>query len=231
MSARVVQTGIRLGLGRALSVRSLVIATCIVGFAAAAALAERKLELLGSASRALEGSAFGFLIPLSTFAAVGTVLGKGRLDDATTHFARFGASRRAIALGLLLSSMFAAGCLAAMIAVVTASLAHDPWAPPLVEDVLASAWIGALAGSAYGGVFVLGSTFGARGGGRGIALLLDFVLGGSLGWLATLTPRAHASNLLGAPPPFEAMGQWASLPALLAMAVLSGALATFRCAK
>lgn len=231
MSLDAVQSGFHLGLGRILRARPLVIGAAIVGFAAASALAERKLELLGSATRALEGAAFGFLIPISSFAAVGAMLGNRRLDDAATPLARLGASRRATALGLVVSAMLATGALAALIALSAAVLAHDPWAPPLAHDALASTWIGALTGSAYGAIFALGSTFGQRGGGRNIALFCDFLLGGSFGWLSLFTPRAHAFNLLGAPPPLDGMGQWLSVAGLVAVALVSSAWASLRCAR
>lgn len=231
MSASIVQTGFRLGFTRLWTSRAWLVSACFVAFAAAVALAEKKVELLGSASRALQGPAFGFLVPLAGFALARAILGPGRLDDAATPLARFGASRRTVALGLALFTVLSTALLAASIAAVTALLAHDPFAPPLAHDVLASAWIGALGGAAYGALFSLGATFGAKGGGQSVVLILDFALGGSLGLAGALTPRAHTLNLLGAPPPLEALSQGASAAALAAMVLLATTFAVLRCAR
>lgn len=231
MSGSVVQASLRMGMARALRLRALLVGGGVVTFAAAVALAEKNVELLGSATRSLQGGAFGFLIPLTTFGAVGIVLRHGRLDDAAAPLARFGASRRAVALGLVSSAMLTSAVLATALASVTALLANDPFAPPLADDVAASAWIGALTGAAYAAFFALGSTFGRRGGGRSLALLLDFTLGGAVGLLGALTPRAHALNLLGAPPPLETLSQAASASVLIAMTLAAAGLAIFRCAR
>lgn len=231
MSLRVLSTGIRFGLARGLRPRVVLLAAAVVAVSAAVALTEKRVELVGSATRSLQGSAFGFLIPLSAFGAIGAVLDGRTLEIATTPLARFGMSRRWLALGLVLAAVGFASSMAAAIASVTALLAHDPWAPPLAHDVIASGWIGALVGCAYAGVFALGSTFGSRGGGRGLVLILDFLFGGTAGLLGVMAPRAHAFNLLGAPPPVPEMSQGASGAALIFMALLGCTLAIFRCAR
>lgn len=230
MSVAILQESFRLGLSRLWSARAAFLSACFVAFSIAVALAEKKLELLGSASRSLEGPAFGFLIPLSLF-ALAHALSPKRLDEAAAPLARFGAPRRAVALGFVLSTALSSALLAASIAVATAFFANDPLAPALSDDLPAAAWIGLLTGAAYGALFSLGATFGARGGGRSLVLILDFVLGGSLGLLGALTPRSHALNLLGAPPPLEGLSQGASAAALVAMAITGAALAIYRCAR
>lgn len=231
MSPTVMRSGLQLGQGRLFRVPALLVALAIVLFAATVALAEKKLDLVGSATRSLQGGAFGFIIPFATLGATGLVLGTSGLVDATTPLARFGISRRPLALGLVACTIATASAIAAAVAFMTALLAHDPWAPPLGQDLLASTWIGALAGAAYAGLYSLGATFGRRGGGRGFVLIFDFVFGGSASALAVLAPRAHALHLLGADAPVSGMSQWTSAAVLLVMAALGSGLAVFRCPK
>jgi hypothetical protein len=124
--------------------------------------------------------------------------------------------------------MIASAALAAIAATVGAIVAHDPAAPPLAADAATCAWIGALTGAAYAALFALGATFGARGGGRVWALVLDFALGGMPGFVAILVPHAHARNLLGGEPPL-AFSQPASMIALLALTAAFTGLAVARC--
>lgn len=224
----VVALGARVGLSELARVRTLVVAAGIVALAAAGAAAEKALDPAGSATRALEQIAFGFLVPLAAFGAVGAAIGPRRLDDAAAPLARFGMSRRQAALGLVLASTIAAALVACALAVATALFAHDPSAPPLAEDLASSAWIGLLAGAAYGALFALGATFGARGGVRTVILVADFVVVGSTGVAAALSPRAHALNLIGGPPPL-AMSQPESAVALAVIALVAALLAVARC--
>lgn len=231
MSPSALRFGIQLGQSRLFRIPALLVALAIVLVAASVALAEKQIDLLGSATRSLQGGAFGFIIPLATLGATGLVLGKSGLVDATTPLSRFGISRRPLALGLVACITATAATIAASVAFVTALLAHDPWAPPLAQDLLSSTWIGALVGAAYAGLYSLGATFGRRGGGRGFVFILDFMLGGSAGGLAVIAPRAHALHLLGSEPPASGMSQWASAAVLLVMAVLGAGLAVVRCPK
>lgn len=224
----VVALGLRAGLAGVLRARTLVVAASIVALAAAGALAEARIDPAGSATRSLEQIAFGFLVPLAAFGAVAAAVGARRLSEAATPLARFGASRRGVALGLVLASMAAAALVCSALALATALCAHDASAPPLAADLASSAWIGLLAGAAYAALFSVGATFGARGGGRTLLLVADFVVAGSTGLGAALLPRAHALNLVGAPPPL-AMSQPESALALAALAVVCAALAVVRC--
>ena len=71
--------------------------------------------------------------------------------------------------------MLVGAAVAGVSAAVTASVGHDPSAPPVAIDAITSAWIGALTASAYAALFAFGATFGARGGGRYLALGFDFI--------------------------------------------------------
>jgi hypothetical protein len=171
------------------------------GLAAIVALAEKRASLFGAAERALEGQVFGFILPVALLWLSTRVLSPERLETSTSPLARFGLSRRAVALGVVSASMIVGAAVAGVAAAVTALLGHDPSAPPVALDAITSAWIGALTASAYAALFAFGATFGARGGGRYWALGFDFVLGSTSGVAALLTPRAHALNLLGGEPP------------------------------
>src|SRR5262245_15750797 len=151
-----------------------------------------------------------------------------RLDASASPLARFGLSRRAVALGLVAASMVAGAIVAAVAAAITAGAAHDPSAPALAFDLYTSAWIGALTACAYAGLFALGATFGARGGGRYWAFGFDILFGGTGGVAALFAPRAHAQNLLGGEPPLL-LGQPASVALLVVIAAGFTSLALARC--
>jgi hypothetical protein len=219
--------GFRAGILRAS--RMTFIAGALIALLAAAllGLAERRAGLMGAASRALQGGVFGFILPLAAMAASVRVA-SSRLDLAGTALARFGASRRAVAAGLVLATMAIAGTLGALAAALAATVAHDPTAPPLAVDAGTSAWIAALTASAYAALFAFGSTFGRRGGGRGWALALDFTLGAAGQGATLFFPRAHAENLLGGEPPMM-LSQWASAAILLLLAIGFSSAAVRRC--
>jgi hypothetical protein len=221
------QAGFRTGMRNATAMRSLVGAIVTLGVVALISVAEKQVGVFGAASRALEDRVFGLLLPFVMLYASTRILEPVRLEDAATPIARFGFSRRSIGLGLIVASMVAGGALAAIAAAETALLAHDLTAPPLALDAFTCAWIGALTGCAYAGLFAFGATFGARGGGRFWALALDFVLGATSGFAALLFPRAHAQNLLGGEPPLL-LAQPASAALLVVLAIVFTSLALTR---
>jgi hypothetical protein len=227
MSAIGFQAGFRSGMRNATATRSLVGAIFTLSIVAVISLAEKQASVFGAASRALEDRVFGLLLPFVLLYVSTRILQPVRLEDAAAPIARFGFSRRSVGLGLVVASMVAGGALAAVAAAETALLAHDLTAPPPALDAFNCAWIGALTGFAYAGLFALGATFGARGGGRFWALGLDFVLGATSGFAAVLVPRAHAQNLLGGEPPLL-LAQPASAALLVLLAIVFTALALGR---
>jgi hypothetical protein len=184
-----------------MTARAFGVVLLVWGLAAMVATAEKRSSLFGAAERALEGQLFGFIVPLTLFWLSTRILLPERLDTSTAPLARFGLSRRAVALGIVTASMVAGAAVVAIAAALTAFFAHDPSAPPVALDLLTSSWIGALTAFAYAALFAFGATFGARGGGRFWALGLDFALGSTSTVVALFTPRAHAHNLLGGEPP------------------------------
>jgi hypothetical protein len=192
------------------------------------ALSEKRAALFGAANRVLEGEVFGLILPIALVLASRRALDPVRLDMAATPLARFGSSRRSVALGLVVASMIGAAILAATGAAAAAAVAHDPTAPALRIDVLSSAWIGALGATAYAAIFAFGATFGVTGSGRWWALAADFLLGSSSGVGALFAPRAHVQNLLGGEPPML-LSQHLSAASLGAIAVVFTLFALLRC--
>jgi hypothetical protein len=216
------------GLARITHRRSLVAAASSLGFVALAAISEKRASLYGAASRVLEGEVFGLILPVALLLASRRALAPTRLDTAATPLARFGPSRRMVALGLVMASMIGAAVLAASAAALAAVLAHDPTAPAIRIDAVSSAWIGALGGSAYAAFFAFGATYGAQGAGRWWSLVADYLLGTTSGAGALLAPRAHIENLLGGEPPML-LSQSASAASLAAIVVGFTVLALLRC--
>lgn len=228
MTASGIVLGCNTGLARLTQPRPLFATAAALGIVAITAVSERRAALFGAASRTLEGEVFGFILPIALVLASRRALEPKRLDLAATPLARFGPSRRGVALGLVAASMVGAALLAASSGALAAVLAHDPTAPALTLDAASCAWIGALGGAAYAALFALGSTFGATGSGRWWALAADFLLGGTSGIGALLAPRAHLQNLLGGEPPML-LGQSLSAASLAAMTVAFTVLALLRC--
>jgi hypothetical protein len=193
------------------------------------AYAERRGALFGAANRALIERLFGAILPLSLLGASSRILEPLRLDVAATAIARFGASRRQVALGAILATMAALALFAAAAAAAAAWVAHDPSAPPRVLDAATCAWIGALAGISYAALFAFGATFGARGGGRFVVLVLDLIMGdAAFSAVSLAAPSAHAQNLLGGAAPLG-ITQPASAVALLLLAIGFSFAALRRC--
>lgn len=228
MNAAAALAGCRMGLRRTGHPAALAAGAALIVVDVALAWSERRSSFHGAASQVLEGTVFAWMVPLTAlFGSIRTLAG-ARLDDATVGLARFGCSRRFVALGLVAANMIVAGSLSGMVAFVAAAVAHDPTAMPVVRDAFTSAWIGVLASVAYCGWFALGSTFGRRGGGRLGALAIDLVFAGSGGLWAVFLPHGHAINLLGGEAPL-ALGQPVSALALVALAVACTGVAVARC--
>jgi hypothetical protein len=221
--------GFRAGLRRARAPRSLLGAALVLGLVALLAYAERRAGLFGATSRALSDRVFGTVLPIALLAGSTRILLPVRLDQSSAAAARLGASRRAVALGTIVASMIALALFAALAASTAAWFAHDPTAPPRLEDCATSGWIGALTACAYAGLFAFGSTFGARGGGRLVALVCDLALGGAVAAVPSLlVPSSHAQNLLGGPAPLS-IAQSTSALGLAALAAGFTVLALYRC--
>jgi hypothetical protein len=194
-----------------------------VGFAAAA----RAQGASHGADHALVGAFGALVVPLLCYAIAGGALGATSLSAAGAPAVAFGATplRAAAATVAVVVGVSAAAC--AVLGAAVAIVAHGSADPPVARDAIASAYAGALGGAAYASIFVLGSTFGRRGGGRTVALVADWLLGANATAVAFVTPRAHLRNLLGGTPP-AGLGERASAIALVLLVVLCASLAVRR---
>ena len=221
-----IAAGFTLGRSRLASRGVLVAFLLALSLAMAGATIERSVGAAGAVDRALAGT-FGLVVPLLSFWIARVAAGRARLADAAWPAARFGLPRRDVALGIMLAAALAAAALSALSAVAAVLVAHSPSAPPLVRDVVRSAWIAALAAFAYVGWFSFGSTFLRRGGGAVVVLILDFLVGGSTG-MARRDPPARQRR---EPPRRRGAGgltQPASTAILLASAVAFSLAAALR---
>jgi hypothetical protein len=222
-------TGVRAGL--ALGARRIV--PRMAGLAGGAALltlvvvlVERRTAGASGLDRALHIVSSWF-IPLLALAVVTAALGARSLRDLTWSAARFGASRQAVALGIVIATSIACVVAAVPCVAIAFASATPEGAAPLAKDLLTSGWIAAESAWAYAAWLALGATFGKLGGGRGIVVALDYVFGG-LGAAGLAFPRSHTMNLLG----FDAaavVSQRASSVLLPVVAVVATLLASLRC--
>jgi hypothetical protein len=191
------------------------------------AFAARRAGTSHGADHVLLDGYAAFALPLLTYALVGAALDARSVAGATAPLVAFGASPgRAAAAGVLVG---AAGCALAgsLLAASVAALAHGPGDPPAMRDALTSAYAGGLGGLAYASWYALGASFGRRGGGRLALLVVDFLASGDDGVFGMVTPRAHVRNVLGGPAVMD-LSERASAAALVAMAVVFGALVVAR---
>ena len=172
------------------------IAFATVVFATLASFAERRLEPVGAATRALQGPLFGLAIPLAMLSLVSLAFAHGRVDISMQPVAVLGASRRSALLGALPGIAIVGAFLAWISAGLGTMTAHGFRTPGAPGDAWTTAYVAALTALAYVAYFTAASTFGAKGGGRLIALVADLLLGSVAGYAAIPFPRAHALNLL-----------------------------------
>jgi hypothetical protein len=153
-----------------------------------------------SDDRALLGVFAPFVMPLVAYAIVSAALGGEGVSSAAAPLVRFGAAPRLCALAAAVVATAACALVCSAMAALLVLAAHNPADPPLARDAMLSAYGGALGGAAHGAFFVLGAAITARGGGRAVALVVNWLLGAAPGWAAVLVPYAHARSLLGGEP-------------------------------
>jgi hypothetical protein len=174
--------------------------------------------------------AFGALVlPLLAYTLVGAALGARSIAGSTTALAAFGASRARAAAATVAVAVVASAVCGALLAAGVALVAHGAADPPVARDALVSGYVGGLGGATYASWFSLGAGFGRRGGGRLVALLVDWLFGVSGGTLALFAPRAHLRSLLGGAPPLDWSQRWSvAALAVLALACAIGAVGRAR---
>jgi len=111
MTTSGVALGCNAGLARLAQARPLFASAGALAVVAVTALSEKHAALFGAASRTLEGAVYGLFLPIALVLASRRALAPTRLDLAATPLARFGPSRRTVALGLVVASMIGAALL------------------------------------------------------------------------------------------------------------------------
>ncbi len=180
-----------------------------------------------SVDRSLLGLFVPFVMPLVAYAIVVGALGGDGLVGASRPLVRFGASPRTSALVAGLVATLASALASSILAMLLVFAAHGPADPPIAHDALLTAYAASLGGAAHAAFFVLGSAIGARGGGRGVFIVINWLFGASPGWIAVAVPYAHARSLLGGAPAVT-LSQPASAWALVAIIVVSLGLGALR---
>ena len=171
-----------------------------------------------------------FALPWLVFSLVGFALADQSLGKSGEALVVLGASPARVALATVLVTMGAGALVGAVLGGGTVLLAHGPGDPPLLVDTLETLAFGGVAGASYAALMLLGASFVGGLWGRGLAALLDWVLGSDYGFGACLTPRAHLRNLLGGEAPFDLV-PWESLALLVITGAVFAALAVQRAAR
>jgi hypothetical protein len=194
------------------------------------ALLERTRAVLRGADHALLGSYASIALPFLVYSVLSAVLGRDGLGRSSLAIANFGAPPGRVALATVMVAIVASAILGGALAAVVDGIGHGQLDPPIALDAVRAFAAGVLGGAAYAALFSIGSSFGARGFGRSILLVLDWALGNGDEASALLTPRAHVRNLLGGTAPVEIRGR-VSYGALAFMVVVLTAWACRRASR
>jgi hypothetical protein len=151
------------------------------------------------ADHVMRGSFGRFVLPLLAYAVVGATIGGTGMRRGIRGLVGLGSSPRRAAVATALVAAFACAVVGGILAAIVCAIAHGRADPPLGADLIASTWIGALGGAAYGAYFAAGSSIGKTGTLRGVFLAADFIVGSGAGVGAALVPRGHVVALLGGP--------------------------------
>jgi hypothetical protein len=161
----------------------------------ATAAVERSLGAGLAANRTLYILA-SFVLPFGAFASARLFTRNQRLDHSVWCLARYGASRRAAALGLIAGAGLLVAVAASLLVGAGLGVAYAG-RPGLLADLWTSTWIAALGGLSYMTWFLVASAWGKGGRWRWLPLVLDFTIGTGTGWAAACFPRAPLAHLLG----------------------------------
>jgi hypothetical protein len=168
--------------------------------------------------RAVIGALGSIALPILAFVVTSAALYGGSLRGAVLPLVRLGAPHLRASCLVFALPIATSAIVAAVLGVCVVRLTHAPWSPSF--DAVTTGRVAALGAAAYAALFVAASSFGKRGGGRSVALALDFVIGASNGLGGLLTVRGHLRNLLGGVAPLE-VGQRTSSLVLGAVVVVA----------
>ena len=201
--------------------------TAWAALAFAFAMAARQRGSAHGADHVLIDTYGALALPLLSYVIVGATVASQSLRASTASLVAFGAQPMRAAAAAIAVAAASCAVVGALVAASVALLAHGIADPPRMHDALASAYVGALGGAAYAAWFSLGASFGRKGGGRLLLLVLDWILGATGGAGALATPRGHVRNLLGGVPPM-ALSERASATALAVLAIVCALVAIRR---
>lgn len=170
--------------------------------ALASAASARASGLATGADHVLRGTFAVACLPLLTYGLVSSVLGGRGLRDATRGLVAIGGSPEASAFATVLVGVGASALVGGTVAALVCLVAHGSGDAPLLWDLPASFGVAFVGGAAYAAYFAAGSAI-RRGAARGVFLAVDFLVGGSGGFGAAFTPRAHVVSLLGGATSFD----------------------------
>jgi hypothetical protein len=194
------------------------------------AIIARRAATGHGADHALLGMYSAIALPFLAYTVLSGVLGRDGLGRSGLVLANFGASPGRVAIFAVTVAVSASGFLGGGLGALVDALAHGPLDPPLAQDLARAFAGGALGGAAYAAFFALGASFGARGFGRSVLLVLDWIFGAGTSASALFTPRAHVRSLLGGSAPLDVPGR-ASFAALVIMVVAFTLLAAARASR
>jgi hypothetical protein len=201
-----------------------------IGFWVVAAVGPAVVDRLHAAQHGADHALLGLYasiaLPFLVYSVLSGVLGRDGLGRSGLALANFGAPPGKVALSTVAVGVVASAFLGGGLGALVDAIGHGALDPPLLRDALRAFEAGALGGSAYAALFAMGASFGARGLGRSIFLVLDWAFGNGVDTASLFTPRAHVRSLLGGPAPLEISGR-ASYAALTLM-VLVFTLVAFR---
>jgi hypothetical protein len=158
---------------------------------------ERHADGYLAVERAFLGGCLGLALPIASLLLV-KHLHSAAVGPTQGNLARFGASRRDIAVGTHAVVMLSLAVLGGWLAVCVALVGGTP-----IAQLIRYFGIGALGGAGYGAWFCWASSFKKPGRARLWALLADWLFGLGTGGLALLGPRAHLRGMAGGPSVLE----------------------------
>jgi hypothetical protein len=205
-----------------------------LGFWVIVALGPAVLEHMRRSGHGADHALLGFYasiaLPFVAFSVLSAVLGRDGLGSSGIPLANFGAPPGRVAFSTVTVAIATSALLGGALGAAVDVVGHGALDPPIVEDGLRALAAGALGGGAYAAFFALGASFGARGWGRSVLLVLDWVFGTSAGASSVLVPRGHVRNLLGGAAPIDASAR-TSYVALAVMILVFTALACARASR
>jgi hypothetical protein len=192
----------------------------VLGFWVAISVLPAVLERVRATGHGADHALLGFYssiaVPFIAYSLLSAILGRDGLATSGIALANFGAPPSRVAVHTVTLAVVTSAILSGALGALVDVIGHGPLDPPLAQDALFAFGAGALGGGAYAAFFAVGASFGTRGYGRSILLVVDWLFGTSSDTSALLVPRAHVRNLLGGVAPVDVSGR-TSVIVLLAM--------------